>query len=96
MVPASRGKNTNTSMKHNKDTSEEQEKIYSMDEIWKDIDLLENDDLKPSFDHYSDVTPSRIWDYSVNSFWMMDGGQQEFWYRYVFPGNKRVVNRLIK
>ncbi|KAL7599933.1 transcription factor MYB48 [Lactuca sativa] len=91
MVPASRGKNTNTSMKHNKDTSEEQEKIYSMDEIWKDIDLLENDDLKPSFDHYSDVTPSRIWDYSVNSFWMMDGGQQEFGTDMFFPATSELL-----
>ncbi|KAL4587646.1 hypothetical protein LXL04_000518 [Taraxacum kok-saghyz] len=76
MVPAThRGKN------NYKDSSEEQEKVYSMDEIWEDIDSLENNGFKPVFDLYSNVTPSshQIWDYSypVNNFWMMDGGDQQ-------------------
>lgn len=84
MVPVARGKSNNTAMKHNKVTYEEQEGIYSMDEIWRDIDLLENDGIQPFFDSCNDVTP-QIWDYSLNSFWMTDDGQQEFSTNTFFP-----------
>lgn len=82
MVPIARAKNNNTVMKY----TEEQEGIYSMDEIWKDIDLLENDGMKPVFDPYSVVMPSPIWDHSlINNFWTMDGGQEEFSTYLAFP-----------
>ncbi|KAK1427159.1 hypothetical protein QVD17_15842 [Tagetes erecta] len=64
-----------TASKHDIVTSEEQERIYSMDEIWRDLDILENDGAKQVFDSY---TP-QIWDYSLNNFWNMGVvGQQEF------------------
>ena len=84
MVPVARGKNNNIAMKPNKVTYEEQEEIYSMDEIWRDIDLLENDGIQSFYDSCNDVTP-QIWDYSLNSFWMTDGGQQEFSTNTFFP-----------
>ncbi|KAJ8557684.1 hypothetical protein K7X08_003309 [Anisodus acutangulus] len=42
-------------------------KVYSMDEIWKDIELsAENETMsKP-------IMPSPIWDYSPNTLWMID------------------------
>ncbi|KAI3667638.1 hypothetical protein L6452_42707 [Arctium lappa] len=86
MVPIARAKNNNTVTKYTKEDSEEQEGIYSMDEIWKDIDLLENDGMKPVFDPYSEVMSSQIWDYSlINNFWTMDGGQEEFSTDMAFP-----------
>ncbi|KVI03599.1 Homeodomain-like protein [Cynara cardunculus var. scolymus] len=87
MVPNSRPKNNTTLMKYAKDDSEEHEGIYSMDEIWKDIDLLEIDDgMKPVFDPYSEIMPSHIWDYSsINSFWTTDSGQEEFSTYMAFP-----------
>ncbi|KAI3489959.1 hypothetical protein L1887_45874 [Cichorium endivia] len=91
MVPVPRGKNNTTLMKHTKDTSEEQERIYSIDEIWKDIDLLENDGFIPVFDPYSDVSPSQIWDYSLNNFWMMGGDQQEFGTDMFFPATSELL-----
>ncbi|KAI3811613.1 hypothetical protein L1987_21339 [Smallanthus sonchifolius] len=84
MVPVCGGKNNNIAMKHNIVTSEEQEGIYSMDDIWKDLDILENDGVKHVFDTSSVVTP-QIWDYSLNNFWMMDGGQHEFSTSMCFP-----------
>ncbi|MFS7986799.1 putative transcription factor MYB-HB-like family [Helianthus anomalus] len=81
-VPLSGSKNNNSAMRNNIITSEEQEGIYSMDDIWKDLDLLENDGVKQVFG--TEVTP-QIWDYSLNSFWMMDGGQQELYTNIFFP-----------
>ncbi|KAD3336413.1 hypothetical protein R6Q59_027131 [Mikania micrantha] len=74
----------NNTMKHSIVTSEEKDGIYSMDDIWKDLDLLENDGVKQVFDFSSEVTP-QIWDYSLNNFWMMDGGQQELSTNMFFP-----------
>ncbi|XP_076942094.1 transcription factor MYB48-like [Bidens hawaiensis] len=85
MVPVSSGKNNNSAMKHNIVTTEEQDGIYSMDDIWKDLDLLENDGVKPVFDTYSTRVTPQIWDYSLNSFWMTDGGQQELSTNMFFP-----------
>ncbi|KAJ9543637.1 hypothetical protein OSB04_023344 [Centaurea solstitialis] len=87
MVPIARARNNNANaiMKFTKDDNEE-EGIYSMDEIWKDIDPLDNDGMKPIFDPSSEVMPSQIWDYSsINSFWTMDGGQEEFSINMAFP-----------
>ncbi|XP_071687543.1 transcription factor MYB48-like [Rutidosis leptorrhynchoides] len=66
--------NRNTMMKHDKFNNEELEGIYSMDEIWKEIDMLENEGLKPVFDSYSNGVTTQIWDYSfsTSSFWMKD------------------------
>nr|XP_043609642.1 transcription factor MYB59-like [Erigeron canadensis] len=85
MVSA-RSKNNNTIVKHNKEiTSDEHHGIYSMDEIWKDIELLEsNGGINLDFDLYSEMAP-QIWDYSLNNFWMMDGGQQDFSRNMFFP-----------
>ncbi|XP_055830572.1 transcription factor MYB48-like [Solanum dulcamara] len=42
-------------------------KVYSMDEIWKDIELSEENETmcKP-------IMPSPIWDYCPNTLWMTD------------------------
>ncbi|KAK9069157.1 hypothetical protein SSX86_013273 [Deinandra increscens subsp. villosa] len=86
MVPAFGGKNDNNSaIKHNIAVSEDQEGMYSMDDIWKDLDLLENYGVKEVVDSYSEVTP-HLWDYSLSSnFWMMDGGQEELSTNMFFP-----------
>ncbi|XP_071719846.1 transcription factor MYB48-like [Rutidosis leptorrhynchoides] len=83
--------NNNTMTKHNKVNNEEQEGIYSMDEIWKDLDLLENEGIKPVFDRYSNGVSPQVWDYSLNSFWMMDGGQQEFSTNMFFPATSELL-----
>lgn len=91
MVSCAISKSNNTTIKHNKVNDEEQERIYSMDEIWKDIELLENEGIKPVFDPYSNGVTPQIWDYSLNSFWMMDGGQQEFSTNMFFPATSELL-----
>ena len=54
-----------------------QEEI-SMDEIWKEITLLEEDGdvIKPVYDPYNDLSPP-IWEYSPDTLWMMMSNDQE-------------------
>ncbi|KVI11979.1 hypothetical protein Ccrd_009594 [Cynara cardunculus var. scolymus] len=58
------------------ESTDGQEGHYSMDEIWKDIDLLD-DSIKPVFDPYSELTASLTWDSCLSTSWTMDG-QEEF------------------
>lgn len=60
------------------DSSEGQDGNYSMDDIWKDIDLLDDGDnsIKPFFDPYSERAPL-TWDICMSTWWMTDG-QEEF------------------
>ena len=56
------------------------EKGYSMDDIWKDIDLSEENTIKPLSENYSEegcnfscpsmASPS--WEYCWDSLWKMD------------------------
>ncbi|KAK9055393.1 hypothetical protein SSX86_026476 [Deinandra increscens subsp. villosa] len=61
------------------DASEEgQDGNYWMDDIWKDLDSLEDDHrIKPFFDPYSEIAPSLTWDSCLSTSWTMDG-QEEF------------------
>lgn len=60
------------------ESTEGQEEYYSMDEIWKDIDLLDYDSIKPPvFYPYSELIASLTWDYCLSTSWTMDG-QEEF------------------
>lgn len=59
------------------DSTEVKEGCQSMDEIWKDIDLLGDDSIKPVFDPYSEIAPSLTWDYFSSTSWMFNG-QEEF------------------
>lgn len=72
-------------------TSEGQDGYNSMDEIWKDMDLLEDDDgISGVFGRYSEIAPSPIWDFSYNALWMTDG-QEEIGSNMFFPDNKREI-----
>lgn len=59
---------------------EDTERGYSMDEIWNDIVLPEDDTIKPLCGGYSEevsnfyspTLASPIWDYCPDSLWMMD------------------------
>ncbi|KAK4717821.1 hypothetical protein R3W88_016159 [Solanum pinnatisectum] len=42
-------------------------KVYSMDDIWKDIELSEENETKSK-----QIMPSPIWDYCPNTLWMAD------------------------
>lgn len=42
-------------------------KVYSMDEIWKDIELSEENETM-----CEPIMPSPIWDYCPNTLWMSD------------------------
>ncbi|MFS7953578.1 hypothetical protein Hanom_Chr07g00620401 [Helianthus anomalus] len=64
---------------------EQQDGYNSMDEIWKDITLLDDDYVIGT---YSETTPSSIWDYSP--LWMADG-QEEIGKNMYFPDNKRAI-----
>ncbi|KAI3782367.1 hypothetical protein L2E82_12412 [Cichorium intybus] len=58
--------------------SDTSEGLDGMDDIWKDIDnLLEDDSIKPVFDPYSEIAPSLAWDYCSSTSWMLNG-QEEF------------------
>lgn len=72
------------------DTSEGQEGYSSMDEIWKDIDLLEDEGIGSVSDIYSEIAPnSPIWDYSLNALWI--DGQEEIGCNMFFIDNKRGI-----
>ncbi|KAL8232502.1 hypothetical protein R6Q57_002280 [Mikania cordata] len=66
---------------------EGQDAYDSMDDIWKDIALLDDDDdgVTSVFGTYSEITPSSIWDYPLNTSWTIDGedevGSNMFWPR---------------
>lgn len=45
---------------------------YSMDQIWKDIDLFDDDTIKPVFDGYMEEVASPTWDCYSDSLWRMD------------------------
>lgn len=52
----------------------EEEKGYSMDDIWKDIDLSEENTIKPVSNGYSNfsypsIVASPSWEYSLDSVW---------------------------
>nr|XP_043620529.1 transcription factor MYB48-like [Erigeron canadensis] len=84
MAPVMKGKSnykndnrkTDTNSRASNCSSDIQEGCYSMDEIWKDIGSLEDDDdsIKPVFDPYTEIAPSlTTWDNYVSSSWMMSG-----------------------
>lgn len=83
MLTVIKGKNSSKKKNSEKATSkvsnfkEGQEGHYSMDEIWKDIDLLDEDTIKPVFDPYSEIAPSLTWDNSLITSWTM-GSQEVF------------------
>ncbi|KAM0026360.1 putative transcription factor MYB-HB-like family [Helianthus debilis subsp. tardiflorus] len=56
--------------------SERQEGYYSIDEIWKDIDISDDNSIKPFLDPYSERAPL-TWDICMSTAWMTDG-QEEF------------------
>ncbi|XP_076899539.1 transcription factor MYB59-like [Bidens hawaiensis] len=71
---------------------EGQDGYESMDEIWKDIALLDDDGhgKRSAFGTYSEIAPISIWDYSLNTLWMIDG-QEEIGSNMFFADNKRAV-----
>ncbi|KAI3806373.1 hypothetical protein L1987_22274 [Smallanthus sonchifolius] len=71
-------------------TSEGQDGYNSMDEIWKDMNLLEDDCTGHGFGTYSEIAPSPIWEYSFNTLWMIDD-QEEIGSNMFFPDDKRVI-----
>lgn len=62
------------------EVQQESENGYSIDEIWNDIVLSDDDTLKPVCKDYSEEVydfscpniASPIWDYSPDSLWLMD------------------------
>ncbi|XP_076903036.1 transcription factor MYB48-like [Bidens hawaiensis] len=71
-------------------TSEGQDGYNSMDEIWQDMDLLEDDGVKSVIGTYNDIATSPIWDYSLNTLWMIHG-EETIGSNVFFPGNKRAI-----
>ncbi|KAI3819748.1 hypothetical protein L1987_13596 [Smallanthus sonchifolius] len=72
-------------------SSEGQDGYNSMDEVWKDITLLDDGDddgITSVFGTHSEMAPSSIWDYYT--LWMIDG-QEEIGNNMFFPDNKRVI-----
>lgn len=67
---------SNTNMKNGtirvSDSREEQKGYYGMDEIWKDLDLLEDNSVKPFFDPYSEIAPSLTWGSCLGTLWTLD------------------------
>ncbi|XP_071741784.1 transcription factor MYB48-like isoform X2 [Rutidosis leptorrhynchoides] len=63
------------------DTSDVQDGYSSMDDIWKDIDFLEDMEIAHS---------SPIWDYTLNTSWIVEG-QEEIGCNMLFPDNKRGI-----
>lgn len=71
--------------KNNQQVEERSQKVYSMDEIWKEIEFSEDDAIQPLYDGYSgggcnfstQTVASPIWDYSPVSLWMMDGEESK-------------------
>ncbi|KAI3732836.1 hypothetical protein L1987_64045 [Smallanthus sonchifolius] len=70
-------------------TSEGQDVCNSIDELWKDITLLDGDDdgITSVFGTHSEIAPCSIWDYTL---WMIDG-HEETGSNIFFPDNKRVI-----
>ncbi|KAI3694605.1 hypothetical protein L1987_77573 [Smallanthus sonchifolius] len=60
----------------NSDSSDVQEGYYSMEDIWTDIDFLDDYSIKPFFDRYSERSPL-TWDKCMSTSWTTDG-QDEF------------------
>lgn len=50
-----------------KSSDQESMKVYSMDEIWKDIELLEENEDKMNKPIMGSISP--LWDYSIDSLW---------------------------
>ncbi|KAL8261807.1 hypothetical protein R6Q59_025856 [Mikania micrantha] len=80
--------NTKSTASSINSTSERDEGYSSMDDIWKDMDLLNDDGFGCVFDAYSEIVPSPLWDYSLNTLWMLDG-QEETRSNSVFNDDKR-------
>ncbi|KAI7754649.1 hypothetical protein M8C21_030928 [Ambrosia artemisiifolia] len=80
MVTITKGKSNNKETKCTatsvNSTCEGQEGYNSMDEIWQDMDLLEDDGIKHVFGTYSEIAPPPIWDYSLHTLWMFDGEEE--------------------
>ncbi|KAL8208587.1 hypothetical protein R6Q57_007999 [Mikania cordata] len=57
-------------------SGEGQKGNHSMEDIWKDIDLLDDNSVRPFFDPYSERAPL-TWDICMSTWWTMDG-QEEF------------------
>lgn len=93
MLSSTKVKSLNNMMKSTatsiKNTSEGQDGYSSMDEIWKDIDLLDDHGITHVFGTYSEITP-QIWDYSLNELWMIDG-DEDIGSNLFFPDNKRAI-----
>ncbi|KAK9065900.1 hypothetical protein SSX86_015302 [Deinandra increscens subsp. villosa] len=80
---------------NNSSTREEHDGYDSMDEIWKDIDLLELDDgsIGGVCGTYSEMAPSPIWDYSLNNtLWMIDGQEEIIGGSMFFPDRQQASN----
>nr|AMQ09367.1 MYB transcription factor 59 [Chrysanthemum x morifolium] len=94
MITIKKNKKNNVIMKSTatsiSDSSELQDGYNSMDEIWKDIDLLEDDGIRHFLGTYSEISPSSAWDYSLNTSWMIDG-QDELGSDMYYPDNKRKI-----
>lgn len=94
MVVITKGKSDNNMTKSTatsiNDICDIQDGYNSMDEIWKDIDLLEDDGRMPLFGTCSEIASSPIWDYSLNTLWMIDG-QEGIESNMFFPDNKRTI-----
>ncbi|GMG98230.1 hypothetical protein Nepgr_000070 [Nepenthes gracilis] len=64
----------------------QEEKIYSMDEIWKDITPSEEDTVKPIYADYSEegssfscpAVASPLWEYWPDALWKMDEESKMF------------------
>lgn len=98
MFTITKGKNNNnnnsfkTATSRVSESTDGQEGYYSMDDIWKDIDLLD-DSIKPVFDPYSELTASLTWDSCLSTSWAMDG-QEEFGKSVLSLTNKEFSSRL--
>ncbi|KAL8252590.1 hypothetical protein R6Q59_036283 [Mikania micrantha] len=84
------GKNNNDKKKNSATSMysaiEGQDSYDSMDEIWKDIALLDDDDGVTSvFGSYSEITPSSIWDYPLSTLWTIDGQDEVGSNMFFFP-----------
>ncbi|MBA0548400.1 hypothetical protein Golob_019505 [Gossypium lobatum] len=61
---------------------------YSMDDIWKDIDMPEEDTIiKPLPDNYSQQGCNFSWEYCWDSLWKMDDEEES---KMFFPPNQLV------
>ncbi|MFS7934662.1 putative transcription factor MYB-HB-like family [Helianthus anomalus] len=72
-----KGKNNNNFKSGTTRVSDSSDGYYWMDDIWNDLGLLEDDNIKPFFDPYSEIAPSLTWDNCLSTSWTMDD-QEEF------------------